>query len=199
MKLVIVKAEAKPMSGIKSVNGLTVEQVNHLAQARDQARQLYEQACQKSWWEMVHSIFDGGIHRLLDLERFYATCAVITCQDLAVRPVPIHQIRGSVSSTRSYDFDANFRPLKTHDKERWLSLATACQRGVKIPPVSLVQIGDTYFVQDGHHRISVARAIGQTEIAATISVWQVSGMLPWEEQGSRNKAYPQALKAAPIQ
>jgi hypothetical protein len=182
LKLIIVKAEAKPMSGIKSVNGLTVEQVTHLAQARDRARQLYEQAYQKSWWEMVHSIFEGGIHRLLDLERFYATCTVVSCQDLAVRPVPIHQIRGSVSSTRSCDFDANFRPLKTHDKERWLNVATACERGVQLPPVTLVQIGNIYFVEDGHHRISVAQAMGQTEIVALITLLQVSGTLPWEEQ-----------------
>jgi hypothetical protein len=194
MKLIFVKAEAKPMSGIKSVNGLTIEQVHHLAQARDRARQLYEQTCQKSWWETVYSIFDGGIHRLLDLERFYATCALVSCQDLDVRLVPIHQIRGTVSSTRSCDFDANFRPLKTHDKERWLNVATVYERGVKIPPVSLVQIGDFYFVQDGHHRISVARAMGQTEIAATISVWQVSGTLPWKEQEGRSKAYPKRLK-----
>jgi hypothetical protein len=31
----------------------------------------------------------------------------------------------------------------------------------------LVQVGDIYFVRDGHHRISVAQALGQTDIDAT--------------------------------
>jgi hypothetical protein len=42
----------------------------------------------------------------------------------------------------------------------------------------------------------VARAMGQTEIAAIISVWQVSGALPWAEQGGRSETYRHALKAA---
>ena len=46
--------------------------------------------------------------------------------------------------------------------------------------ISLFKIGDVYFVRDGHHRISVARALGQTEIDAEVSVWHVVGTLPWE-------------------
>jgi hypothetical protein len=44
----------------------------------------------------------------------------------------------------------------------------------------LVQVGDVYFVCDGHHRISVARAMGQQDIEAKVMVWQVTGPLPWE-------------------
>jgi hypothetical protein len=47
-----------------------------------------------------------------------------------------------------------------------------------LPPVVLVQVGDVYFVRDGHHRISVARALGQLDIEAEVTVWQVSGPLP---------------------
>jgi hypothetical protein len=35
-------------------------------------------------------------------------------------------------------------------------------------------------VRDGHHRISVARALGQRDIEAEVTVWQVTGPLPWE-------------------
>jgi hypothetical protein len=49
-----------------------------------------------------------------------------------------------------------------------------------LPPVVLVQVGDVYFVRDGHHRISVARALGQLDIEAEVTVWQVSGPLPWD-------------------
>jgi hypothetical protein len=44
----------------------------------------------------------------------------------------------------------------------------------------LVQVGKVYFVRDGHHRISVARALGQLDIEAEVTIWQVSGPLPWE-------------------
>jgi hypothetical protein len=38
----------------------------------------------------------------------------------------------------------------------------------------LVQIGETYFVEDGHHRISVAQAFGRTEIEAQVTVLEVA-------------------------
>jgi hypothetical protein len=47
-----------------------------------------------------------------------------------------------------------------------------------LPPVVLVQVGDVYFVRDGHHRISVARALGQLDIEAAVTVWHLSGPLP---------------------
>jgi uncharacterized protein (DUF1015 family) len=46
--------------------------------------------------------------------------------------------------------------------------------------VVLIQVGDVYFVRDGHHRISVARALGQEELEAEVTCWQVTGSLPWE-------------------
>jgi hypothetical protein len=38
--------------------------------------------------------------------------------------------------------------------------------------LALIQMRD-YSVRDGHHRISVARALGQTAIEATVDVSQV--------------------------
>jgi hypothetical protein len=40
-----------------------------------------------------------------------------------------------------------------------------------LPPVNLVQINNLYFVRDGHHRISVARMMGQVEIEAEVTIW----------------------------
>jgi hypothetical protein len=94
------------------------------------------------------------------------------------RPVPIAQIVGSQG--RCVDFDRDFHPLHDHNRERWLRIAAARQRGTLLPPVDLVQVGDLYYVQDGHHRISVARALGQLEIEARVTVWHVRGPLPWE-------------------
>jgi hypothetical protein len=42
-----------------------------------------------------------------------------------------------------------------------------------MPPVELIRVGDVYFVRDGHHRVSVARALGQAYIDAEVTVWEV--------------------------
>lgn len=89
--------------------------------------------------------------------------------------VPLSQIRGSVSPARCADFDANFRPLKDHLQTRWQGVRAARQRGVKLPPVALIRVGETYFVEDGHHRISVAKTRGEHEIEAEVTVWQIAG------------------------
>jgi hypothetical protein len=41
--------------------------------------------------------------------------------------------------------------------QRWKRIDRAFQRGEDLPPVELYEIGDSYFVVDGHHRVSVAR------------------------------------------
>jgi hypothetical protein len=91
--------------------------------------------------------------------------------------VPLRQIRGSAG--RSHDFDAVFHPRQGRNKGRWLRIAVARQMGTYLPPVELVRIGDAYFVRDGHHRISVAHAMGQACIEAEVVNWQVTEPLPW--------------------
>jgi hypothetical protein len=87
----------------------------------------------------------------------------------SVQSVAIVQIVGSVERARSQDFDAEFRPRNPQLKARWLSVAAHRQAGRALPPVDLVQVGERYFVVDGHHRISVDRALGHTTIRARVT------------------------------
>lgn len=80
--------------------------------------------------------------------------------------VPLDQIVGSES--RNGDFDDQFNPLNANLRNRWIGIAAARQMGVTLPAVELVQNGDRYYVRDGHHRISVAKAMGQMDIEARI-------------------------------
>jgi hypothetical protein len=96
--------------------------------------------------------------------------------------VPISKIRGSVD--RCNDFDIAFCPLHRHNQARWISIAVARCMGETLPPVELIQVGDIYFVQDGHHRISVAQALGQRDIDSKVRVWHVTGPLPWGQTPS---------------
>jgi hypothetical protein len=134
------------------------------------ASQLYRTNHTRGLMYKVWSALTGRSRRLLDLAAVQAACDVHNRHAAGTRTVPIHEIRGSEG--RSEDFDADFRPLRPHSKERWMRIAIAQQMGKTMPPVELVRVGDAYFVRDGHHRVSVARALGQKEIDAQITVWE---------------------------
>jgi hypothetical protein len=85
-----------------------------------------------------------------------------------IETVALAKIIGSEG--RKGDFDRAFRPLKEESLTRWQSIALALLEDKVLPPLELIRIGDEYFVRDGHHRISVARSLGQSSIEAQISV-----------------------------
>jgi hypothetical protein len=81
--------------------------------------------------------------------------------------VPLDAIVGTVD--RGHDFDRRFRPTSGRVRSRWEHIAAAMRRGEAMPPVDLLRIGEIYFVRDGHHRVSVARALGLTDINAFVT------------------------------
>lgn len=149
-----------------------------LDQERRSLLNLYHQALDQGRRGGFWSWLLGRSRQLLDLKEIEDSCRIGARSFCGLRTVPIDQIRGSEG--RTCDFDRDFRPLRNHTQERWLGIATARRRGKALPPVSLVQVDDVYFVLDGHHRISVARALGQQSIEAQVTAWQVEGRLPWE-------------------
>ena len=71
------------------------------------------------------------------------------------RVVEVDEIIGSVGRWR--DFDRSFLSARASVGQRWKRIDRAFQKGEDLPPVELYEIGDAYFVVDGHHRVSVAR------------------------------------------
>lgn len=110
--------------------------------------------------------------QLLELPAARSSGAMGGGRYAGLKTVSIARIRGSEG--RSSDFDREFYPLRPHDAGRWMSVAAAREDGVALPPVQLIQVGDAYYVRDGHHRISVARAMGQLEIEAEVTVWDAA-------------------------
>ena len=86
--------------------------------------------------------------------------------------VKLDAIRGTEG--RPGDFDDQFYPLSDKTRQRWTSVANAMEAGVALPPVQLIRVGDEYFVRDGHHRVSVARAMGIETIEADVTVWSAN-------------------------
>lgn len=134
-----------------------------------------------NWAGRVWSALTSRSRRLLDLAEIQATCPTFGHHYTGKHTVSLSQIRGSASPARCFDFDVNFRPLRHHNEHRWQGVAAARQSGKKLPPVALIQVGEIYFVEDGHHRISVAKARGEQTIEAEVTVLQLAGSLPWEE------------------
>jgi hypothetical protein len=86
---------------------------------------------------------------------------------LGLQTIRLDSIVGSVDRTR--DFDRRFRPTSARTRERWQRLALAARRGEAVPPIEVYRVGDLHFVQDGHHRVSVAHALGLTTIDAYVT------------------------------
>jgi hypothetical protein len=164
------------------------------------ASALYARSCHAGRVGRIWAELRGQSRRLLDLNTVAAASAIGDRRAAGTQTVPICQIRGSEG--RCDDFDVAFRPLKTHTEERWVSVARAYLRGLGLPPVELIQIGAVYFVRDGHHRISAAAALGQQEIDAVVTVWQVTAPVPQERtvverpQRNRSRAFLPRLRRA---
>ena len=90
-----------------------------------------------------------------------------------VHEIPIDAISGTLEPSRAAMFDRRFRPA-AGARRRWERLWLAEQQGATMPPISVVQVGDSYAVLDGHHRVSVARARGALVIDATIDAVDLS-------------------------
>jgi hypothetical protein len=87
--------------------------------------------------------------------------------DLGLQTVLLETIVGSVDRTR--DFDRSFRPASSNVRARWERIAEARRRGEPFPPIDVLRVGDVHFVRDGHHRVSVARALGDPLIDAYVT------------------------------
>lgn len=89
-----------------------------------------------------------------------------------LKDIPLNAIVGSVG--RCGDFTRSFLPQHDSDEERWAKVEMAMLDQAGLPPITVYQIGDVYFVLDGHHRVSVARQFGATAIQAYVTEVETS-------------------------
>lgn len=137
----------------------------------EQSKYFYKRMRAHGRLRKIRAMFSPHPRRLLALDDIKATYAITNRYEVGSQNIPIRQIRGS--ENKSADFDAGFCPLSERTTARWLRVAEAWLEGVWLPPIELIQVGDCYFVRDGHHRLSVACALGRTHIEANVTVWKV--------------------------
>lgn len=86
---------------------------------------------------------------------------------LGVQEVPVQEIIGTIS--RQNDFDHQFRPLNMFLRERWVNAYISLDHE-GWSPIVVHKVGESYYVEDGHHRVSIAQVLGMTFIPA--KVWE---------------------------
>lgn len=134
----------------------------------NEARERYHEARARAQREDWLAHLTG---RQDDLLPYEVVAQILQAHEHAARPelrsIPLDRIVGSVGRYR--DFTRTFMPREGVSPDRWsrIDLASAGMEG--LPPIEVYQIADLYFVADGNHRASVARANGFTEIEACVT------------------------------
>lgn len=107
------------------------------------------------------------VNMVLPFDEVVAALGRESERKLGPQVIRLDSIVGSVDRTR--DFDRRFRPKSARVRERWERLARAQRRGETIPPIEVFRVGELHFVVDGHHRVSVAHALGLSTIDANVT------------------------------
>ncbi len=107
------------------------------------------------------------VRQILPYEEVIEALGFVSEKQVGPAVVALDDIVGTVDRQR--EFDRRFRPTTGRVRSRWEHIAAAMRRGEALPPVDLLRIGEIYFVRDGHHRVSVARALGHTDIDACVT------------------------------
>ena len=155
------------------VNSLDIAALNQFGidresplEARRKAGFLFSRARNRGAWRSFWQKLRGNENKLRDLTHFAKDTKRQPAQQAGVVNISLAKIVGSEGRTN--DFDSAFNPIKSHNRDRWIGIAAARRKGTILPPVELIQVGDAYYVRDGNHRVSVAKAAGQVEIEAQI-------------------------------
>lgn len=141
-----------------------------LMDLNEQADRDFGRAWRKAWLRRLASRLrgtpaPGGVPPSFDEVR--RSLRAYNRVSRGVRAVDPEEIVGSVG--RRGDFDRQFLPLRASAGERWKRVDLAFYRDKVLPPVSLYKLGDAYFVEDGNHRVSVARFHGLPALDADVT------------------------------
>jgi hypothetical protein len=118
----------------------------------------------------------------LSYEEAAAKAGVVSTVPLGVRPIRVKRIVGSAG--KAGKLAPTFLPLGAGPATaNYRSILNAMKSGQDLPPITVYQIGNRYFVIDGHTRVAAAKALGVEFLDA-----QVSEALPRKE-GEVNLTY----------
>jgi hypothetical protein len=109
----------------------------------------------------------GDVSTLLPFEEVVDALGKVGERRIGLKTIPLSSIVGSVD--RNKEFDRSFRPKTARARARWQRINEAQRRGEGMPPINVYRVGGLHFVEDGHHRVSVARHLGHEVIEAYVT------------------------------
>jgi hypothetical protein len=137
------------------------------AVSKIQAAQDFSRARKKAFFARIANFMTPDRDNLLSLNDVKEVLKPKGEVYRGMQEVPINLIVGSEGRYR--DFNRYFLPRSEHLRERWERVDTARLDDVELPPISLYEIGGVYFVRDGNHRVSVAKAEGIDTLDAEVT------------------------------
>jgi hypothetical protein len=117
----------------------------------------------------------GEARSLLPLDEATRRLRPFRRRYVGLRPISVRKIVGTDSRDR--DFDRDFLPRRPDVGRRWRQVEQAFPDG-GFPPIVVYQLGDAYFVIDGHHRVAIARQHGMETIDAEVTELAARWHLP---------------------
>ena len=136
---------------------------------RIRAIQDFDSARSRAFRRTLRSILTGQPPRLHSIEPMLKAAGREGSAYGGVHEIPLDHIAGSAASdAKSQDFDPGFLPINRRMRERWTRIYQAMVEGDELPPIDVYKVDDSYYVIDGHHRVSVARNLGRPVINARV-------------------------------
>lgn len=130
------------------------------------AIQDFRRARHRAGLQQLLARWTGKSLDLLSYDEVRDRLKAYTYVERGLQQIPLDAIVGSVG--RYQDFTRAFLPRHDSDEARWAGVKAA-QVSHGLPPITVYQIGEAYFVQDGNHRVSVARQLGSGTIEAYVT------------------------------
>jgi hypothetical protein len=132
-----------------------------------QAEMDFDRARRRAFFGRVVARLRRECSRLLAFNEIVEGHLAHNRRRLGLRDVEVSKIVGSVG--RPEAFDRSFMPVRKSLAERWKRVDRAFYRGLDLPAVRLYKMGESYFVEDGNHRVSVARYQGVETMEADVT------------------------------
>jgi hypothetical protein len=129
--------------------------------ARQRRRRRFQRAV--SWMRGRRSA-----ERLTSLDEVLGSRPPALRRLTGLEAIPLCSVVGTAEPAKARVFDGSFR-VPESSRRRWEAIWLATRRGAAVPPISVFRVGDRHYVDDGHHRVSVANALGMAAIDAEVT------------------------------
>ena len=135
-----------------------------------QTEEDFAKARNKAFFNEIQHLLSPEEASLISLNDVKQLIRPVNETYLGMKVIPIDKIIGSEG--RYKDFDNNFFPKSSHLRNRWEHVDEAAIKEINLPPIKVYEIAGLYFVRDGNHRVSVAKARGTEFIDAEVVTLQ---------------------------